>query len=59
MMQIPYTGSRDEDPTFYSLDPDPTLNRNKEKIYLYFRQVGIKVKLKLEFVNSGFYFVPR
>ena len=30
----------------------------KEKIYLYFRYVGIKVDhFKLEFVNSGLYFV--
>ena len=25
-----------EDPTFFFTDPDPTLNRNEEKIYLYF-----------------------
>ena len=58
----------DEYPTFFSMDPDltpdPTFNRNEEKIYLYFRLVGIKVDLinhhlKLEFVNSGLYFVPR
>ena len=44
------------------MDPDPTLNRNDEKMYLYFRKVGIKFDLinhgfKLEFVDSGFYFI--
>ena len=72
---VPLTTSRDEDPIFFSLVPDPaelrknsdldpTLIRNEKKIYLYFRYVGIKFNLinhhfKLEFVDSGLYFVPR
>ena len=41
-------------------DPNPTLNRNKEKkIYLFFRQVGIKVDLINQHFkpDSGLYFV--
>ena len=72
-MVVPSTDSRDEDPIFFSLVPDPaelrknsdldpTLIRNEKKIYLYFRYVGIKFNLlnyhfKLEFVESGLYFV--
>ena len=46
---------RDEDPTFFSIDPDPTLNRNEDKIYSFFRELGIKFDIinhhfMLEFV---------
>ena len=30
------TKDRDEDPTFFSTDPDPTLNRKEEKNILIF-----------------------
>ena len=68
-----FSPTRDEDPTFFSMnqDPDPaqlgknpdtTLNRNEKNIFIYFKQVCIKFDLinqhfKLEFVDSGFYFV--
>ena len=56
--------TRDEDQTFFSTDPDPDRPEieMKKKIYLYFRQVGIKFYIinhhfMLAFVDSDLYFV--
>ena len=65
--------SRDEDPEFFSTDPDPAQLKKfrirnrpdiemKKNIYIYIRYVGIKFDIithhfLLEFVDSDLYFI--